>query len=67
MECPIIKIKPSSPEQGEFVVINESDFDPAKHARYVEGEVISQHDIAVAITASLAAEDTAARAKRGRK
>lgn len=26
-----IKIKPSSPDQGEFVLINESDFDASAH------------------------------------
>lgn len=34
MEVPTVRIKPSHPSQGEFVVINEEDFDPAKHERY---------------------------------
>lgn len=34
--CPVVKIKPSHPSQGDFVEINESDFDPTKHERFVE-------------------------------
>lgn len=26
-----VKIKPSNPEQGEYVLINATDFDPALH------------------------------------
>ena len=29
-----IKVKPTDPEQGEYVVINEADFDPAVHERF---------------------------------
>jgi hypothetical protein len=29
-----IKIKPSHPSQGDFVVIEESEFDPEKHQKY---------------------------------
>lgn len=29
--CPVVRIKPSHPSQGDFVEINESDFDPAVH------------------------------------
>lgn len=32
-----VKIKPTSPDQGEYVVINESDFDPNIH-KLCEGE-----------------------------
>jgi hypothetical protein len=28
-----IKIKPSDPEQGEYVIINADDFDPSVHTR----------------------------------
>lgn len=28
MNCPTLRIKSTNPEQGEFVVINASDFDP---------------------------------------
>ena len=31
---PVIRIKSSHPSQGEFVEINASDFDPAKHERF---------------------------------
>lgn len=31
--CPTIRIKPSHPSQGDFVLINEPDFDPAVHER----------------------------------
>lgn len=31
---PVIRIMPSHPSQGDFVEINETDFDPAKHERY---------------------------------
>lgn len=30
-EIKTVKIKPSHPSQGDHVVINEADFDPAKH------------------------------------
>lgn len=30
---PTVRIKATDPEQGEFIVINESDFDPTKHER----------------------------------
>jgi hypothetical protein len=33
-EVPTIRVKPSSPEQGEFVIINEADFDPDLHERF---------------------------------
>lgn len=34
--CPTVQIKSTEPElQGPYIVINESDFDPAKHERYV--------------------------------
>jgi hypothetical protein len=36
MQCPTVKIKATDPEQGEFVVINEADFDPKKQTLYVE-------------------------------
>ena len=35
---PTKKIMPSDPEQGEFIVINAEDFDPAIHTEYVEPE-----------------------------
>lgn len=31
-----IKIKPSHPSQGDFVIIEEADFDPTKHQKYDE-------------------------------
>ena len=31
---PTIKVKATDPEQGEFVLINESDFDSAVHERF---------------------------------
>ncbi|RKG37886.1 HeH/LEM domain-containing protein [Acinetobacter sp. WCHAc060007] len=49
-----IKIKPSSPDQGDFVVINESDFDPKVH-ELVEGETPHQ-TIAVTLTTSISPE-----------
>jgi hypothetical protein len=35
-KCPTVKVKASHPSQGAFVEINESDFDAAKHERYIE-------------------------------
>lgn len=29
-----IKIKPSHPSQGDYVVIEESEFDPEKHQKF---------------------------------
>lgn len=37
MEIPTIKIDATHPDQGDYVIINEEDFDPAVHARYIEG------------------------------
>jgi len=34
-----IKIKASHPSQGDFVIIEEEDFDPAKHVRHGERPV----------------------------
>lgn len=34
--CPTIKIKPSHPSQGDFVEINEEDFDPKVHRPFAE-------------------------------
>jgi hypothetical protein len=42
-----VKIMPSHESQGDFVVINESDFDPKKHGLYVEGSA-AQKDRTVA-------------------
>lgn len=40
MECPTVRIKATTGSYP-FTTINEADFDPAKHERYVEGEVIA--------------------------
>ena len=32
--CPTVKVKPWSKDQGDFVAINESDFDPSLHELY---------------------------------
>lgn len=37
MEIKTLKIKSSHPSQGDFVVINEEDFDSTKHKLHVEG------------------------------
>ena len=39
MECPTVRIKATSGSYP-FTTINESDFDPAKHERYVEGKTL---------------------------
>jgi hypothetical protein len=36
-EIPTIKVKPQSAEQGDFVLINEADFDPKVHERFEAG------------------------------
>lgn len=38
MNCDTVKIVPTSPEQGEFVVINAEDFDPSTMKKYGEVE-----------------------------
>lgn len=38
MNIPTIKVKPWGPDQGDFVVINEADFDPAVHTRFEAGD-----------------------------
>ncbi|MEI6439060.1 MAG: hypothetical protein WCO83_02535 [Alphaproteobacteria bacterium] len=35
---PTVKIMPSDPEQGEFILINAEDFDASVHVKYVEPE-----------------------------
>lgn len=34
----ILKIKPVHPSQGDYVLINAEDFDPAKHELYGQDE-----------------------------
>lgn len=41
MTLPTVKIKPSHPSQGEFVEINEKDFDAKKHELFEEGEAVA--------------------------
>ena len=36
MQCETVKIMPSSAEQGEYVVINKSDYDKNTHTLYGE-------------------------------
>lgn len=38
MDIETVKIKPTDPEQGEYVLINKDDFDPQAHALYGEPE-----------------------------
>jgi hypothetical protein len=33
-EVATLRIKATDPEQGEFVIINEADFDPEQHERF---------------------------------
>ena len=42
--CKTVRIKATDPEQGKFVVINESDFDDKKHELFVEEEQSSVSD-----------------------
>lgn len=35
---PTVRVMPASEEQGAYVVINESDFDPKVHVLYKEPE-----------------------------
>lgn len=49
-----VKIKPSSLDQGDFVVINMSDFNPAEH-ELCDGEVLGAKT-AESITVMLSAE-----------
>lgn len=43
MNCPTVKIKSTNFEsQGAFVIINEEDYDPAKHTLYVEGNQVGK-------------------------
>jgi hypothetical protein len=32
--CPTVRVRATSQEQGDYVVINQCDFDPAKHRLY---------------------------------
>jgi hypothetical protein len=43
MPCPVVKIKSTVPETGGYVVINESDFDPATMERFVEAPPAAPH------------------------
>ena len=36
MSLPTVRVKPWAESQGEFVLINEADFDPARHVLYDE-------------------------------
>jgi hypothetical protein len=33
---PVIKVKPWAADQGDYVEINEADFDPSVHTRFEE-------------------------------
>lgn len=44
MMVPTIKVKPWSKDQGDFVEINECDFDPAIHQRFEPGKNPLDHD-----------------------
>ena len=50
-----VKVKPSSPDQGEFVVINASDFNPNIH-ELCEGEKLDGEHITVTLSADTAPE-----------
>lgn len=51
-----VKVKPWSKDQGEYVVINESDFDPSHH-ELCDGEVLSSaHNVTVTLNAETAPE-----------
>jgi hypothetical protein len=39
MSVPTVRVKPWAESQGEFVIINEADFDPARHVLYDESQV----------------------------
>jgi len=32
--CLTVRVRAASPEQGDYVVINQSDFDPSRHQLY---------------------------------
>ena len=49
MELPTVKIVSDAPESGGCVLINESDFDPAIHTKYVETAEDTEKDDLVAL------------------
>ena len=50
-----VKIKPTSPDQGEYVVINESDFDPDIH-KLADGESLKGEKLTITLKAKTAPE-----------
>ena len=50
-----VKIKPTSPDQGEYVVINESDFDPNIH-KLADGESLKGEKPTITLNAKTAPE-----------
>jgi hypothetical protein len=54
-----VKIKPTSPDQGEYVVINESDFDPDIH-KLADGESLKGEKLTITLNAKTAPELQAA-------
>lgn len=67
MECPTVRIKATTGSYP-FTTINETDFDPAKHERYVEGDAPAPSEAAAAAAEAAAWGDTSAdKPKRGRK
>ncbi|MCW8041146.1 hypothetical protein [Acinetobacter entericus] len=50
-----VKIKPTSPDQGEYVVINESDFDPDIHI-LADGESLKGEKLTITLNAKTAPE-----------
>ena len=50
-----VKIKPTSPDQGEYVVINELDFDPSIH-KLADGESLKGEKLTITLNAKTAPE-----------
>ena len=59
MNLKTVKIKPTSPDQGEYVVINESDFDPDIH-KLADGESLKGEKLTITLNAKTAPELQAA-------
>lgn len=56
---PTVKVKPWSKDQGDFVEINESDFDAKVHEAYEEGSAEAEDATADEIVAAIEGLDPA--------
>lgn len=65
--CPVIRVKPWSKDQGDFVEINFSDFDPAVHTVVAgESEPVPEAPVVPASPVPVPAKPRVKRRRKGK-